>query len=699
MSALDDFLDLCDADPDFDSGEEGDDDPFERLTKSTQNDNSREVELETANAKGFQDLFGSPAQIGLGRKSDVGKPSNQGMGRKTPVVTKQHFGITSQFTPKQDDSVVVHDPYTRLRLFKNSVQLYFDEVQTLDLSLKERNLTIPYIHLSKVAAVKDKGQFWTSGVLVKKAGGVRQSAKGNDYAIWEISDLDSADAVTLFLFGSSSSSDSLKLVPVGSLIDVVNPSPMHENQNGVAKTKLSVSLPSQIRHIATARDFGFCGSKRKDGKDCMNPVNKFKCDVCIHHASSELRKLNGGKKGSKWEKKGFTDFEKAQFAARMQSKDNESAGIITTVFGKPNRKSVPSNFFSSTSTSPVARNSSGTLGKSPVYINSTAKSGTAKKPVRMELQDPTNTLRKNSTSLGNHSSISFSKDTSPFLASFPTEETTRKKRELNLDPLRTKHLSERDRVLLERLDKKKTSSDLPAMLTDPNPGSQNFLQYMSNNQKKQELLHGSSGQMGTTPPLPGPIVMTRETLMNMHKALSFVKKSGPIEKKDPNAVVKKRKFSVELEIDGPDPPSKSSVLGSMSEQSSSNPGRAPNKYNSASSSKSANGSLDMNSEEFQRILNAKSAHSSIAEDNQQEEYFTNLERKEAIENKLLSTFSITTTAVMCRECNYKALSQSDLCKGKNHSVRVIKALKRFFKCKECGNRTMSLARLPERRKY
>ena len=56
-------------------------------------------------------------------------------------------------------------------------------------------------------------------------------------------------------------------------------------------------------------------------------------------------------------------------------------------------------------------------------------------------------------------------------------------------------------------------------------------------------------------------------------------------------------------------------------------------------------------------------NSDITEIIRTEEYFDVLEKKEAIENKLLNTFSVPTKAVTCKACKYIALSQSDYCKG------------------------------------
>jgi minichromosome maintenance protein 10 len=175
--------------------------------------------------------------------------------------------------------------------------------------------------------------------------------------------------------------------------------------------------------------------------------------------------------------------------------------------------------------------------------------------------------------------------------------------------------------------------------------------------------------------------MNRAMLDRMQKALNYVRKNGPIAKAETSA--KKRKLE-----DTPSPSGSKSAPHVISE------GRKVNTSKSSGKGK-VEVIFDFESDEYKKILNAKSKHESLLEEVQQEEYFEKLEKKEAIENKMLSTFAIATNAVMCRECKYVALGQSDYCKEKRHQIRVVKATKRFFKCKDCGNRTMSLDRLPK----
>ena len=51
--------------------------------------------------------------------------------------------------------------------------------------------------------------------------------------------------------------------------------------------------------------------------------------------------------------------------------------------------------------------------------------------------------------------------------------------------------------------------------------------------------------------------------------------------------------------------------------------------------------------------------------------------------------------VTCHICNYTAYKQSELCKQSNHLIKVTKAKKRFFECKNCKKRTQSFDRLPK----
>ncbi|XP_015184633.1 PREDICTED: protein MCM10 homolog [Polistes dominula] len=100
---------------------------------------------------------------------------------------------------------------------------------------------------------------------------------------------------------------------------------------------------------------------------------------------------------------------------------------------------------------------------------------------------------------------------------------------------------------------------------------------------------------------------------------------------------------------------------------------------------------------FKELMEAKSNHVDLIEksyEKEKEKYFNKLEMIEKMEEKMLSTFKIECKAVRCLICKYTAFSGSELCKKQKHPLRVIDAIKRFFKCSDCGNRTVSLEKLP-----
>lgn len=103
------------------------------------------------------------------------------------------------------------------------------------------------------------------------------------------------------------------------------------------------------------------------------------------------------------------------------------------------------------------------------------------------------------------------------------------------------------------------------------------------------------------------------------------------------------------------------------------------------------------SERFKKILEATSIHQNLIqqhEDDEQDKYFNKLEKKEAMEEKMLNTFKLACKAVRCAKCKYTAFSAAQICKDERHPLKVLDTFKRFFKCADCSNRTISLEIIP-----
>ncbi|XP_055309526.1 protein MCM10 homolog [Sitodiplosis mosellana] len=102
-------------------------------------------------------------------------------------------------------------------------------------------------------------------------------------------------------------------------------------------------------------------------------------------------------------------------------------------------------------------------------------------------------------------------------------------------------------------------------------------------------------------------------------------------------------------------------------------------------------------ERIQKLLQIRSSHVDLIEahdTNVQNNYFNKLEKKEAMEEKMLNTTKMDCKAVICVNCKYKAFSAAQRCKEENHKFKVVDVEKRFFECEDCGNRTISLFRIP-----
>ncbi|GAB0089420.1 Protein MCM10 homolog [Sergentomyia squamirostris] len=101
---------------------------------------------------------------------------------------------------------------------------------------------------------------------------------------------------------------------------------------------------------------------------------------------------------------------------------------------------------------------------------------------------------------------------------------------------------------------------------------------------------------------------------------------------------------------------------------------------------------------IQKIMAATTSHMDLVDRREMEEtnkHLNTLEKKEALEEKMLSTFKVACKAVACKICKYLAFSASPFCLEQRHPLKVIETDKRFFKCGDCGNRTATVHRIPK----
>ncbi|KAK5640477.1 hypothetical protein RI129_011288 [Pyrocoelia pectoralis] len=167
-------------------------------------------------------------------------------------------------------------------------------------------------------------------------------------------------------------------------------------------------------------------------------------------------------------------------------------------------------------------------------------------------------------------------------------------------------------------------------------------------------------------------VTRKETIRAKQNALAWVQTNGPIRKQDPNNVRGTTK--------------KKRPLDTTDHDQSGGGGK-----------KARVETTGFSSERFKKIMEATSAHNNLLdeiENERQHKYFQKLEMKERMEEKMSSTYKVPCKAVRCLKCKYTSFSASDTCKADKHPLKVFDAIKRFFKCGECGNRTACLTIVP-----
>ncbi|GMT28543.1 hypothetical protein PFISCL1PPCAC_19840 [Pristionchus fissidentatus] len=196
--------------------------------------------------------------------------------RKAKINHPGHLGTAK--TIKGDTTYIFSDPFFGIRVKSGVV-----DMEALTMLCKDMNKvgvlskSIPY------------DSSWMSvGVIVDKSG-ILKSSNGNEYMIWKLHDLKNCGdkARKTLLFG-----DAVKehwKCQKGSVIVLLSPQMITDDKTAEATFKVSKS--NSIVNIGNSADLGKCKGGKQDGTPCSAFVNQSKCEMCVYHASREVRKL------------------------------------------------------------------------------------------------------------------------------------------------------------------------------------------------------------------------------------------------------------------------------------------------------------------------------------------------------------------------------------------------------------------------
>ncbi|XP_029669535.1 protein MCM10 homolog [Formica exsecta] len=576
-------------------------------------------------------------------------------GREIKQLLKEHSSLKTEQPAKLQQNINIFNNKNKTFDFNNTIKDIKNNSITKDVysdpffgiriisplissaELKERMKDKIAVTVSRVKnhIVSDNmhNDWVIAGVLINKSV-TRTSQKGTSYCIWKISDLsDDLKTVSIFLF--SNAYKQLWKTITGSVIGILNPNVL-ENKDNIDQATLSIDNPQKLMIFGRSKDMGKCKSIKKNGDPCTAIVNTSRCEYCVYHVKQEYKKCaRRADLQSSNNAYGFTgDALKHMNKQTGARKPYNGLAPFVPVLAKRNEKLYEKDRARLELLSEATSGNDITKTKSDLKpeINVDAK----KKKVTVELTNKQS--RKDFERLNklrgwqpSKQVIVQSTPNGPVLCSSPVQS-----KESNYTPSKPKSNHVDKKISLAPL------SSTPRLGAGCNQSTIDFSEPIT----KQHI---------------------RTAKMN---AIKWVQEHGKIKAKDPN----------QIHIS---PKEKLNQNAKRQRENDEKEERNTKKINI--------------NDKFKEILEVKSSHTDLIEksyDEEKEKYFEKLEVKEKMEEKMMNTFKVNCKAVRCAICKYTAFSASDMCKEQRHPLRVIDAIKRFFKCADCGNRTISLNRMP-----
>nr|XP_010305914.1 PREDICTED: protein MCM10 homolog [Balearica regulorum gibbericeps] len=550
---------------------------------------------------------------------------------------------------------------------------------------------------SKLAAENLEEIDWvTFGVIVKKV--TPQSANnGRTFSIWRLNDLrDLNQCVSLFLFGDVHKEH--WKTDQGTVIGLLNANPMKPKE-GSDEVCLSVDHPQKILLMGEALDMGTCKARKKNGDPCAQIVNLNDCEYCQYHIQSQYKKLSSKRadlqstfSGGRIPKK--VGRKNPSLKERLCQDGFYYGGVSSAAYAASvAAAAVPKRKIQTTLSNLVVRGVDAIVQETRQKI--------AKRPMQCSeefkelLAQPTFGARN----LCKHwTKADAEKKQGPNFQSVSASALLKQQKQKLLEA-RKKRSEEIQRRFLQNTSKAGSpalpSSSRQSSLRSPVPGAEfPKAPKMSTPQRPRLGTGFSEGEDilffdGSPPPTPKlDSLAEAKKLAAIHRLRA---KGQILAKTDPNSIKRKRADVGDvLEIVERVEKNVAQPQGTEAENDMDELEPTQKKRREQLAY--------LESEEFQKILNAKSKHTDVlkeAEAELQEQYFQPLVKKEEMEEKMRSIKEVKCRVVTCKTCNYTYFKPLETCVQDNHDYHWHDAIKRFFKC-PCGNRAITLDRLPKK---
>ncbi|XP_075713524.1 protein MCM10 homolog [Rhinoderma darwinii] len=607
--------------------------------------------------------------------------SSQAVKRSKPSPVSTSLVNSGAFPPDQQGSV---ERFSGLRLRKPRVSS-----SEMERKMGGRKLIRLFQLKNKIATEKLEDQDWvTFGVIVKKMT-PQSSNNGKTFSIWRLNDLKNLDAcVSLFLFGDVHTEH--WKTDQGTVIGILNANPMKPKE-GSDDVCLSVDNAQKILLMGEAMDLGTCKARKKNGDPCTQMVNLSDCEYCQYHVQAQYKKVSAKRADLQSSYSGHVPKKMARGGSGLKERlcqDGFHYGGVSSMAYAATiaAASVPKKTVQTTLSNMVVR------GADAIALEARKKIAAARKATVQcsdEFKELLTVPTPGALNLKKHLSgaSAQAKAGSPF-QSISASELLKQQKQQMLDA-RKKRTEANQKRFLESTGNSEVSSTTACVRQATFQSPKQASEFPATQKLTPKLARGfSEGEdvlfFDSSVPLVSKLSPPSEA-KKMAAIRKLQAKGQILTKADPNSIKRKRSSSTDID-----------QVVQRAEREVLSPEAADEGEPSLKRHKEQ--LAYMQSEEFQKILKAKSKHTGVlkeAEAEIQEQYFDPLVKKEQMEEKMKSIREQKCRVVTCKTCKYTHYKPLDTCVGENHDFHWHDGVKRFFKC-PCGNRTIALDRLPKK---